>query len=92
MRFPIGIACFVAVVTLLSTNFALIATPIVHHLTRIGVIEHANVHYGAWAFANTYWFTAIAALVGAILLFASLHLTRLLARVSKRIAEVLLVL
>ncbi len=86
LRFPLGIASFVAVVTLLAVSLGLIAAP-----TYYWVGDSANVNFeiGSWDL-DTFGEALLLTIVGFPLLPASLHLLNGWAWVSGRVASLML--
>jgi len=91
IKFPLGIVSFVVLVTLLSVALGLIATPILYHLTEIGIL------YGTFCvtssnicFINSYFASIIIGIVGVILLFIFLHALNGLAHIHGLLAKSIL--
>jgi hypothetical protein len=91
IKFPLGIISFVVLVTFLSVSLSLIATPVLYHLTEIGLlhgtfcIEGVNI-----CFLNSYFSAIIWGIIGVLLLFISLHAFNGLARVSGLLTKAML--
>lgn len=83
IKFPLGIFSFVAVVTLLSIAASLIATPILYHLAKIGILQ---MDYCLWmndvCLVNSYFSAITSGVVGILLLFIFLHALNGLAHIS----------
>ena len=82
LKFPVGVASFVIVVTLASLTAALLGAPFYY-----GVGD--GIDFGIWQ-VDQLWEALILTLVGAPLLFVSLHLINAAAWVSGRFARVML--
>ena len=83
LRFPLGIASFVAVVVGLSVPVSLMAAPLVYRLPGV------TYDLGAWQ-VITMNDAMAAAVIGALLLFGALHLLNGAAWVQGKLAEVML--
>ena len=82
LKFPVGIASFVIVVTLASVTATLLGAPFYYWADD-------GIDIGIWQ-VNKLWEALILMLVGAPLLFVSLHLINAAAFVSGRIASLML--
>jgi hypothetical protein len=89
LRFPIGIISFVLLVTLLSVSLSLIATPILYHLTQIGLIQ-GTYCINEVCFLDSYFASFIISLLGIFLLFVSLHALNGLTRAFGMMTKVML--
>ncbi len=83
IKFPLGIASFVATVTLLSVSVTLLGSSLVYEMPWY------NVQIGSWR-VDSFWKSAMATMLGAILMYASYYVLRGLAWVHGRLAQVLL--
>ena len=82
LKFPVGVASFVIVVTLASLTAALLGAPFYYWVGD-------GINFGAWR-VDELWEALILMLVGVSSLFISLHLFNAIAYVSGRIAQVML--
>ena len=85
---PLGIAYFTVVVTTMSVGLALIAMPFGHWF---GFGEYVHVHGFSLFDPNSPWLWPFSILAGVLLLFATLHLARLVGRMHGKLAKYLLV-
>ncbi len=91
IKFPLGIVSFVVLVTLLSVALGLIATPILYHLTEIGILHGTFcVTSNNICFINSYFTSIIVGVVGVILLTIFLHALNGLARIHGLLAKSML--
>ena len=81
LKFPLGIASFVIVVTLISVTGALLAAPIYY--------SRAGVTWSVWTI-DTLGEAFVLTLIGIPMVFISLHLMNLTALASGRLAQVML--
>jgi len=88
LKFPLGIMSFTITITLLSTSIALIASPVIFHLNKIGRIS-GDYKFGQYT-VDSYWSVILIALLGVILLFGSLHLFNALGLMFKALNKTLL--
>lgn len=91
IKFPLGIFSFVALVTLLSVSFGLIATPILYHLAEIGLVhETFCIGVNAVCYMDNYFTAIIVGIIGVVLLFVFLHALNGLAYISGLFAKAML--
>jgi len=86
LMLPLGIIYFTVAVTLLSLSLALIVAPFVQLILREPVIH--LFHYGYWL---EIWMMPIVVALGAVLIFLTLHLARLIGKAHGNMAKALLV-
>lgn len=84
---PIGVAYFTVAVTLLALGAALIAWPFVWWFGHPGYI---NVELG-WLDPASPWAWPLSIMTGVLLVFATLHLARLIGRMHGKLAKAMLV-
>ena len=82
VKFPLGIASFVIVVTLVSVSFALITAPTY-------MWANDSVTWGSWTF-DPFPYSWLLAVLGVPALFISFHLMNLAAFLSGRLTRVML--
>lgn len=87
MMLPLGIAYFTVVVTALSLSLGFIAAPIA---AALGYGDHVTLWNGV-TIAQAPWLGVLLPVLGLILLFASLHLARLVGRLHGKLAKAILV-
>lgn len=87
MMLPLGIAYFTVVVTALSLSLGFIAAPIA---AALGFGDHVTLWNGV-TIAQSPWLGVLLPVLGLILLFASLHLVRLVGRLHGKLAKAILV-
>jgi len=85
---PLGIAYFIVVVTTMSVGLALIAAPIAQAL---GYGDYVHLGNSGWFDPTSPWAWPFLVLAGLVLVFATLHLARLIGRMHGRLAKYLLV-
>jgi len=85
---PLGIAYFTVVVTMMSVGLALIAAPIAQAL---GYGAHIHLDHAGWFDPTSPWAWPLLVLAGLLLVFATLHLARLIGRMHGKLAKHLLV-
>lgn len=85
---PLGIAYFTVVVTTMSVGLALIAAPIAQAL---GYGHYVHMDHSGWFDPTSPWAWPLLVLVGLLLVFATLHLARLVGRMHGKLAKYLLV-
>ncbi len=83
IKFPLGIASFVATVTLLSVSVVLLGSSLAYEMPWY------NLQIGTWR-VDSMWKSAIATMLGAILMYASYYILRGLAWVHGRLAQAML--
>ena len=81
LKFPLGIASFIIVVTLVAVTGALLAAPFYY--------SSVVINWGAWN-VDTLWETSALALIGIPMVLISLHLMNGMAFLSGRAARVML--
>ncbi len=81
LKFPLGIASFIIVVTLVAVTGALLAAPFYY--------SSVVINWGAWN-VDTLWETSVLALIGIPMVLISLHLMNGMAFLSGRAARVML--
>ncbi len=85
---PLGIAYFTVVVTTMSVGLALIAAPIAQVL---GYGAHIHLGHSGWFDPGSPWAWPLLVVAGLLLVFATLHLARLVGRLHGKLAKYLLV-
>ena len=85
---PLGIAYFTVVVTTMSVGLALIAAPIAQAL---GYGHYVHMDHSGWFDPTSPWAWPLLVLAGLLLVFATLHLARLVGRMHGKLAKYLLV-
>ena len=85
---PLGIAYFTLVVTTMSVGLALIAAPIAQAL---GYGHYVHLDHTGWFDPTSPWAWPLLVLAGLLLVFATLHLARLIGRMHGKLAKYLLV-
>ena len=85
---PLGIAYFTVVVTTMSVGLALIAAPIAQVL---GYGAHIHLGHSGWFDPGSPWAWPLLVVAGLLLVFATLHLARLIGRMHGKLAKYLLV-
>ena len=88
LMLPLGIVYFTLAVSLLSVSLGLIATPFA---ALFGGIAEWNVQIGGIDVQQMPWLTPLLALLGVVLLFATLHLARFIGKWHGHLAKHLLV-
>ncbi len=83
IKFPLGIASFVATVTLLSVSVTLLGSSLVYEMPSY------NLQIGTWRI-DSLWKSAIATMLGAMLLFVSYYALRGFAWLHGRLAQAML--
>ncbi|MDB6164832.1 MAG: putative transrane protein [Xanthomonadaceae bacterium] len=88
LMLPLGIVYFTAMITGLSVSLSLIAAPFVQLF-----VDPDVVRFDGWAWSPQHypWLWPVVMAVGVVLLFATLHLARLIGRWHGQIAKHLLV-
>lgn len=84
---PLGVAYFTVAVTLLALGAALIAWPFVWWF---GNPEFINVQLG-WFDPSSPWVWPLSIVIGVLVVFATLHLARLVGRMHGKLAKAMLV-
>ena len=87
LMLPLGIAYFTLAVVGLAMSLAFIATPV---LVALGYADHAVVWDGT-PLLDERWAIVLLPVLGAVLLFATLHAARLIGRLHGKLAKTLLV-
>ena len=87
LMLPLGIAYFTLAVVGLAMSLAFIATPV---LVALGYADHVLVWHDA-SLVDERWAVVLLPVLGALLLFATLHAARLIGRLHGKLAKVLLV-
>jgi len=91
LKFPLGIISFVVSVTLLSVALGLIATPVLYHLTEIGILHGTFcVTISDICLINRYFASIAVGIIGVFLLLIFLHALNGLARVYGLLAKSIL--
>ena len=85
---PLGIAYFTVVVTTMSVGLALVALPFAQAL---GYGDYVHIHHTGWLDPTSPWAWPLLVLAGLLLVFATLHLARLVGRMHGKLAKYLLV-
>jgi uncharacterized membrane protein len=85
---PLGIAYFTVVVTMMSVGLALIAAPIAQVL---GYGDYVHMDHSGWFDPASPWAWPLLVLAGLLLVFATLHLARLIGRLHGKLAKAMLV-
>ena len=87
LMLPLGIAYFTLAVVGLAMSLAFIATPV---LVALGYADYVLVWHDA-SLVDERWAVVLLPVLGALLLFATLHAARLIGRLHGKLAKVLLV-
>ena len=85
-----GIFSFVILVTFLSVSLSLFATPLLYHLTQLGILQGTFCTGNNICFLNSYTGSVIIGVIGVLLFFVFLHAFNGLARISGSLAKALL--
>ena len=85
---PLGITYFIVVVLAMSIGLALMAAPIAQAL---GYGAHIHLEHTGWFDPTSPWAWPLLVLAGLLLVFATLHLARLVGRMHGKLAKYLLV-
>lgn len=85
LKFPLGIASFVILTTLIALTLGFLTVPITYNFFPLEIM----LINGSGILIDTLWEALACFLFGVVLLFPSLHILNILARISGRIAKVM---
>ena len=88
LMLPLGVTYFTVVVTLLATGAALVAWPFAWWFSDPAYI---NINLGGWLDPASPWVWPLSIAAGVLLVFATLHLCRLIGRGHAQLAKAMLV-
>ena len=88
LMLPLGVTYFTVVVTLLTTGAALVAWPFAWWFSDPAYI---NINLGGWLDPASPWVWPLSIAAGVLLVFATLHLCRLIGRGHAQLAKAMLV-
>jgi hypothetical protein len=86
LKFPLGIASFCVLVTVIALTLGFLTVPITYNFFSLEIM----CFQGSGILIDTLWEAIACFLVGVALLFPSLHILNFLARISGRIARAML--